>query len=95
MTLMDVLGSKSRLRILQELSRRPMYVSELAETVGMDGKTAAHHLQTLEDAELVESYHEGNRKYYRLVQAVELVISPPPDRAFILQATEPNGTEVD
>jgi len=88
MSLLDVLGSKSRLKILRALSHEPKYVTELAEDVGMDGKTAVHHLGTLEDAGLVEPYYQGNRKYYRLVRTVTLRAAPPPERAFILQATD-------
>ncbi|MFD1589398.1 ArsR/SmtB family transcription factor [Halorientalis brevis] len=87
MSLLDVLGSKSRLKILRALSHEPKYVTELAEEVGMDGKTAVHHLRTLEDAGLVEPYHRGNRKYYQLVRTVTLRAAPPPERTFILQAT--------
>lgn len=88
MSLFDVLGSKARLQILRALSDEPMYVSELVEEVGMDGKTAVHHLSTLEEAELIEPYHRGNRKYYRLVKAVTFRAAPPPERTFILQANE-------
>lgn len=97
MSLFDTLGSKARLKILRELSEEPRYVSELAENVGMDGKTATHHLAALEDAGLVESYRTSRRKYYRLVKSVELRISPPPDRMFVLHADDaatekpPNG----
>lgn len=63
-----------------------MYVSELAETVGMDGSTAVHHLTTLEENGVVEHYLQGNRKYYRLVTSIELHVAPPPERTFILQA---------
>lgn len=92
MSLIDVLGSTPRLKIIRELSHGPKYVSELTEAVGMDGKTAVHHLSTLEGAGLVEHYHQGNRKYYRLVRSVELRIVPPPERSFILQATEQADT---
>lgn len=88
MSLFDVLGSKARLRILQSLSDEPMFVSELTEEVGMDGKTAVHHLSTLEEAGLVEPYRRGNRKYYRLVKDVTFRAAPPPERTFILQANE-------
>ncbi|WP_254547164.1 ArsR/SmtB family transcription factor [Halomarina pelagica] len=88
MSLFDVLGSKARLRILQEISSRPRYVSELAEQVGMDGKTAVHHLSVLEEADLVESYRVGRRKYYRLVKVVELRAIPRPDRTFVLHAQD-------
>ncbi|SEO90757.1 Helix-turn-helix domain-containing protein [Halogranum amylolyticum] len=84
MSLFDVLGSKPRLRIIQELSSEPRYVTELAETVGMDGKSAVHHLDVLEESGIVESYRTSRRKYYRLRRTVELRASPPPERSFCL-----------
>jgi predicted transcriptional regulator len=94
MSLFDVLGSKARLKIIRELAAEPRYVSELAERVGMDGKSAVHHLSTLEDAGLVESYSTSRRKYYRLVKAVELRATPE-DRTFVLhaKAAESNDEE--
>ncbi|WP_049921544.1 ArsR/SmtB family transcription factor [Halopiger djelfimassiliensis] len=86
MSLIAALGNGTRLEILHELSREPKYVSQLAEATGTDGKTAAHHLSTLEDAGLVEWYMRGNRKYYELTAAIELRIAPPPERTFVLQA---------
>lgn len=86
MTLIDVVGNATRLQILRELTAGPMYVTELAERVGMNGKTAVHHLEVLADAGMVEHFWEGNRKYYRLVRRVELVVSPPPEREFVLHA---------
>ncbi|AGB37558.1 ArsR/SmtB family transcription factor [Natronococcus occultus] len=88
MTLLEALGNARRLKIIRELSREPKYVSELAEAVGMNGKSAVHHLSVLEEAGLVDHYRRGNRKYYRLVNDVELYAAPPPERAFILQATD-------
>ncbi|WP_408958411.1 ArsR/SmtB family transcription factor [Natrinema sp. 74] len=88
MSLIDALGNGNRLEILRELSRGPRYVSELAETVGMDGKTAVYHLSTLESEGLVTHYRRGNRKYYELDAAIELRIAPPPERTFVLQAAD-------
>ncbi|MGQ3413466.1 winged helix-turn-helix domain-containing protein [Natrinema versiforme] len=93
MDLLDALGNGTRLAILRELSREPMYVSELAEATGTDGKTAVHHLSTLEEAGLVAHYRRGNRKYYELVRNVELRVAPPPERTFILQADEVDGAD--
>ncbi|ELY66519.1 ArsR/SmtB family transcription factor [Natrinema versiforme] len=93
MDLLDALGNGTRLAILRELSREPMYVSELAEATGMDGKTAVHHLSTLEEAGLVAHYRRGNKKYYELVRSVELRITPPPERTFVLQADDIDGTD--
>ncbi len=93
MSLIDVFGSTQRVKIIRELSHGPRYVSELAETIGMDGSTAVHHLSVLEEAGLVEHYHRGSRKYYRLVRKVELQATPPPERTFILQASEIDESE--
>ncbi|MFB6109348.1 MAG: winged helix-turn-helix domain-containing protein [Halodesulfurarchaeum sp.] len=82
---LDVLGSKQRLELLRRLSRRDMYVSELMEEVGMDGKTASHHLDTLTEAGLLDSYKDGRRRYYTLVRNVRVEISPSPDRRFVVQ----------
>lgn len=83
MDALEVMGSKARLAMLRELSRRDMYVSELMEEVGMDGTTATHHLEVLSDAGLVESYKEGRRRYYSLIRDVRLEISASPNRRFI------------
>lgn len=85
MSLIDSLGNPQRLRIIQQLSDGPKYVTELSEAVGMNGKSAVHHLSVLENAGIVDYFWDGNRKYYRLVRTVELEVSPPPERRFILQ----------
>ncbi|MFB6080631.1 MAG: ArsR/SmtB family transcription factor [Haloferacaceae archaeon] len=89
---LELLGSKARLSILRELSRRDMYVSELMEEVGMDGKTATHHLDRLEGAGLIASHREGRRKYYALVRNVELYVTPTPEREFRIQFPEADAT---
>lgn len=88
MSLFDVLGSKSRLKILQALSDQPRYVSEIADRVDLDGKSTAHHLTVLEDAGVVDSYETSRRKYYRLTHAIELEVRPPPEGMFALHTTE-------
>jgi len=90
---LDVLGSKPRLELLRLLSRRDMYVSELMEEVGMDGKTATHHLDVLTDVGLIESYREGRRRYFTLNREVRVEISPSPNRRFIARFPEISNTE--
>lgn len=85
---LDVLGSKPRLELLRLLSRRDMYVSELMEEVGMDGKTATHHLDVLTEAGLLESYKDDRRRYYTLVREVRVEISPSPNRRFVARFPE-------
>jgi len=88
MDALELIGSKARLEILRALSRRDMYVTELKETVGMDGKTATHHLAALEERGVIASYEEGRRRYYSLVANVRVEIAPSPDRRFIVQITD-------
>ena len=94
MDTLELLGSKARLEILRELTRGDRYVSELMEAVGMDGKTASHHLDALAAAGVVDSYEEGRRRYYTLVAEVDLTVSPPPNRRFVAQfsAVDREGT---
>jgi predicted transcriptional regulator len=88
MSLLDVLGSKPRLRMIRELTEEPRYVSELADRVDLDGKSTVHHLSVLEEAGLVESYWTGQRKYFRLTQRIDLTASPSPERTFVLSTSE-------
>lgn len=88
MDTLELLGSKARLEILRALSRHDMYVSELMEEVGMDGKTATHHLDLLEEAGVLASYREGRRRYFRLTRGVRLEVEPSPGRRFVAQLPE-------
>jgi len=88
MDYIELLGSKARLEVLRALSQQDMYVSEIIEGVGMDGNTAKHHLDTLEEEGIVGTYEEGRRIYYTLLREVHLEISPSPDRRFVLRLPE-------
>ncbi len=81
----EIVGSKARLQILHRLSERDMYVSEIMDSVGLDGKTAKHHLNILEREGIVSSRKEGRRKYYSLKRKVIVKISPSPNRRFQIQ----------
>lgn len=82
---LEILGSKSRLKILHDLSKQDMYVSELMDSVKMDGKTCKHHLDCLEKAGIISSYEEGRRKYYTLDREIIVNISPSPNRRYEVQ----------
>ncbi|MBS3782760.1 MAG: winged helix-turn-helix transcriptional regulator [Candidatus Thermoplasmatota archaeon] len=81
----EIIGSKARLEILHHLTKKDRYVSELMDLVGMDGKTATHHLQTLEKEGIISSKKKGKRKYYSLERRVIVKISPSPNRRFQIQ----------
>lgn len=82
---LKILGSVSRLKILHKLSEEDKYVSQIMEEVGLDGKTAKHHLNKLEDADVISSREEDRRKYYSLKKEIYLKISPPPNRHYEVQ----------
>lgn len=82
--MIDVIGSKNRLKILKNLSRQDMYLTQLIQSVKMDSKSAKHHLKTLVEAGLISSYPSGRRRYYRLEKDIFLKISPPPEGKFLL-----------
>ncbi len=82
---LEILGSKTRLKILYQLSKEDKYVSELMDLVGMDGKTAKHHLNKLENADIISSRKEDRRKYYTLKREIILRISPSPNRRYEVQ----------
>ncbi|MEF8832965.1 MAG: winged helix-turn-helix domain-containing protein [Candidatus Thermoplasmatota archaeon] len=81
----EILGSKARLEILHHLTEEEMYVSELMENVGLDGKTAKYHLDKLEEEGIISSKKKGRRKYYSLERQVIVKVSPSPNRRFQIQ----------
>lgn len=70
----EALSSVSRLEILKLLHRKPLGVDEIAVLVNLQPITVRHHLQSLEDAGLIDSYEEKKgtvgrpRVYYRIAK---------------------------
>lgn len=77
--LLDILGNENRRNILNLLSYRPCYVTEISEELGVSPKAIIDHLKILEEAGLIESFHdEHGRKYFEIANNVriEVAISP-------------------
>lgn len=85
MDTLKIIGSKTRLKILHHLSKKDMYVSEIMKEVGLDGKTAKHHLDVLEEKGIVSTEERDRRKYYSLEKEVLVKISPSPNRRYVVQ----------
>jgi len=51
-------GGENRARIIDELSRRPQNMNQLAERLGVDYRTITHHMQVLASNSLVVSKGE-------------------------------------
>lgn len=62
----DALGDKTRLRILRLLSEREMYLTELAEQLGLTKATTKHHMVCLRAAGLVTLYDRDRMTFYAL-----------------------------
>ncbi len=69
--LLDLLGNRTRRRILHLLSERPRFISELSNALEIRRKAVIEHLNQLEDTGLVRSMskriEKGRpRKYYEI-----------------------------
>jgi ArsR family transcriptional regulator len=77
--LLDLLGNENRRRILRLLARKPCYVTEISEYLGVSPKAVIDHLRKLEDAGLIESrVDDQRRKYYFISQNLRLEVSVSP-----------------
>ncbi|MGM0590194.1 MAG: ArsR/SmtB family transcription factor [Halobacteriota archaeon] len=77
--LLDLLGNENRRRILRLLSHKPCYVTEISEYLGVSPKAVIDHLRKLEDAGLVESRTDDQRrKYFHISRNLRLEVSVSP-----------------
>jgi DNA-binding transcriptional ArsR family regulator len=65
-TVVKALASAARLAIVDELSRTPRTVGDLADLVELDISTVSRHLSVLRNAAIVSSIREGNSIVYSL-----------------------------
>ena len=83
--LLNILGSETRRKILLLLTRRPYFVSELSQELGIGQKAVLEHLRILESAGLIEGrlkrIPRGRpRKYYMIKRGFRLEILLTPYR---------------
>jgi ArsR family transcriptional regulator len=64
--LFGALADETRLRILKLLSIREMCVCEIMVALNLTQPTASHHLNLLENAELVKHRKDGKWVFYRI-----------------------------
>ncbi len=77
--LLDLLGNGNRRRILRLLSRKPCYVTEISEHLGVSPKAVIDHLRKLEEAGLIESrVDEKRRKYFHISENIRLEVTLAP-----------------
>ncbi|MFC4988428.1 ArsR/SmtB family transcription factor [Saliphagus infecundisoli] len=77
--LLDLLGNENRRRILRLLAHKPCYVTEISDYLGVSPKAVIEHLRKLEEAGLVESRTDDQRrKYFHIARNVRLEVSVSP-----------------
>ncbi|MFB6119114.1 metalloregulator ArsR/SmtB family transcription factor [Halosegnis sp.] len=77
--LLDLLGNENRRRILRLLARKPCYVTEISEYLGVSPKAVIDHLRKLEEAGLVDSrVDEQRRKYFSIARNLRLEVNVSP-----------------
>jgi len=79
--LLDLLGNANRRRILRLLAHKPCYVTEISEYIGVSPKAVIDHLSKLEEAGLVQSRTDDQRrKYFSIARNLRLEVQVSPYR---------------
>lgn len=77
--ILDILGNRNRRKILQLLSDRPCYVSEISGRLGVGPKAIINHLSLLEQTGLIECrVDDQRRKYYNIADNMRIEVSVSP-----------------
>lgn len=77
--MLDILGNENRRKILQLLSSRPYYVSEISGRLGVGPKAIINHLSLLENLGLIECHvDDQRRKYFNIADNMRLEVSLSP-----------------
>ena len=98
--LLDILGNETRRRILILLTKRPYFVSELSQELGVGQKAVLEHLRILEGAGLIEGRIEKiprgrPRKYYTIKRGfrMEVLLTPYAFGTEMYEPKRPRQTE--
>lgn len=92
---LDLLGNENRRRILQLLARKPCYVTEISEFLGVSPKAVIDHLRKLEEAGLVNSRTDDRRrKYFSINRHIRLEVTVSPYE-FGTKSAYPASTRLD
>lgn len=93
--LLDLLGNENRRRILRLLARKPCYVTEISEYLGVSPKAVIEHLRKLEEAGLIESrVDDQRRKYFHIARNVRLEVSVSP-YGYVSKSAYPTNSSFD
>ena len=91
--MLDILGNENRRKILQLLSDRPYYVSEISGRLGVGPKAIINHLGLLEGTGLIECrVDEQRRKYFNIADNMRLEVAVSPHSYAVSVHTSPVQT---
>ncbi|MFB6145797.1 MAG: winged helix-turn-helix domain-containing protein [Candidatus Nanohaloarchaea archaeon] len=68
-------GGKNRLRIIMALEDKPMNANKIAEDLDLDYKTVRHHLDLMEEHNVIDTMGQGYGKNYFLTDQMEQNLS--------------------
>ena len=68
---LKALGDETRLRILRLLAKNRLSVNELSERLKVSEYNVSKHLRVMKEAGLLEIEKEGQRRFYRVVEAYQ------------------------
>ena len=90
--LFELLGNRTRYRILRLLAQQPMFLGQLARELETGQQAILRHLRQLVEQGLLETYEDRSirgppRKYYRLSKCVRLAVYIAPDGVHIVRAS--------
>ncbi|WP_048091567.1 ArsR family transcriptional regulator [Geoglobus acetivorans] len=88
--LLELLANEGRRRILELLTKKPCYISEISYSLRMAPKVVLEHLEKLERAGIVRSYEDGRRRYYYIDRTISISITLSPHR-FKIESVERSG----
>ncbi|MFC7046851.1 ArsR/SmtB family transcription factor [Halobacteriaceae archaeon GCM10025711] len=93
--LLDLLGNENRRRILRLLAQKPCYVTEISDYLGVSPKAVIDHLRRLEEAGLVESRTDDQRrKYFHISRNLRLEVNVSP-YSFGMKSAYPASASLD
>ena len=64
-------GGKNRMRIIMKLKEKPSNANQLSEQLDLDYKTIQHHVEKLEENNVIETMGNGYGKNYFLTEQTE------------------------
>ena len=93
--LLDLLGNENRRRILRLLSQKPCYVTEISDYISVSPKAVIDHLRKLEEAGLIESRTDDQRrKYFHITRSLRLEVDVSP-HSFGAKSAYPASSTLD